>query len=196
MTTLLRFSTHLLVLIPAFGPPFIPVVLSFLLPSSKWSPTKLQTPSKILKVYTLYLPLMSLNGMLEAFFAATATPKELARQSRAMVGFSVLFLLAAGMFAHVLDSPEVGLLWANCVNMICRIGFTMGHVRVWFGDRGALLRARDVAPSLTVLISLGVMAVLVRTSEVVYQAGFGGMRNLARHVGIGGALGGLALAIW
>lgn len=189
LTILLRFSTHLLLLLPAFGPPYIPLALSFLLPAARWSPARLQTPRSILRIYTLYLPLMSLNGMLEAFFAATATPIDLARQSRAMVLFSIAFLLSAGGLARVLERPEAGLVWANCVNSLCRIVFSFRYARTWLGRRGRTVGLVDVLPRAAVAGVVGLSAGLVRASGRSNADGLSSSRNLLRHVGLGGLLG-------
>lgn len=189
LTTLLRFSTHLLLLLPAFGPPFIPLALSFLLPAARWPPARLQTPREILRIYTLYLPLMSLNGMLEAFFAATAAPSDLARQSRAMVLFSGAFLLTAGGLARALERPEAGLIWANCVNSTCRIAFTFRYARAWFGRRGRIIRLANVTPAAAVAGAIGVSAGLVRASGRHNGDGLSSWQALLRHFSFGAFLG-------
>jgi hypothetical protein len=195
LTTLLRFSTHLLLLLPAFGPPFIPLALSFLLPAARWSPARIQTPREILRIYTLYLPLMSLNGMLEAFFAATATPADLSRQSWAMVLFSGAFLLSAGGLAGVLERPEAGLVWANCVNSLCRIAFTFRYAQAFFHRRGRTLGLGDVVPKAAVAAVVGISAGLVRASSRINADGLPSLRALLRHVGVGGLLGLTCLAV-
>lgn len=189
LTTLLRVSSHLLVLLPALGPPFVPLALSVLLPSSRWSAARLQTPLDILRTYTVYLPLMSANGMLEALFAATATPADLARQSRAMVAFSAAFVGCAFLAARTLGRPEQGLVVANCVNAACRIAFAAAHARSWFGARGRAFRASDLWPTVQVGAVGALAAAGARLSAGWNADGLVGLASAAKHVGFGAVLG-------
>lgn len=195
LTTLLRFSTHLLLLLPAFGPPLLPTLLPILLP---WPPSRLSTPLRILQVYTVYLPLLSLNGMLEAFFAAFANPSLLAQQSRAMVLFSAAFVGCAWVGASWWGRPEEGLVWANCVNMTGRIGFTFWATRGWLerqekGGRHGL-SVRGIRPSWEAVAAVGAAAVVIRASAR-WAEGKGLKAQLA-HVALGAVLGLACLGVW
>ena len=72
------FYTHLSLVFLIFGPPYLPTLLSLLLPKHY-----LHTSAPlILKAYCLYLPVMALNGFLEAFVASVATERELVAQGQ------------------------------------------------------------------------------------------------------------------
>ena len=58
-----------------------------------------------------------------------------------MTGFSVLFGGSAWYFLQELDLGAKGLVYANGVNMILRIGFNLWFVRGWFKAE------REVSPS-------------------------------------------------
>jgi oligosaccharide translocation protein RFT1 len=69
LSSLLLLFTHLLLLLMAFGPPYLSIATALLLPP-RFQNTS--APS-ILRSYVLYIPMMAFNGVLEAFFASTST---------------------------------------------------------------------------------------------------------------------------
>jgi oligosaccharide translocation protein RFT1 len=184
LTTLLRLSVYLSILFPAFGPPFISTLLPRLVP---WSAARLSTPIQILKAYMLYLPLLSANGMLEAFFASTADRTDLQRQSSAMVLFSGAFLFTAGVCAKGFDKAEEGLVWANCVNMLCRIAFVWLYARRWMRKRNAGLSLSQILPGWPPVVAAVFAAWALRLSEG--WASESGWSGLVLHVSLGAILG-------
>ena len=81
-----------------------------------------------------YLPLLSLNGILEAFHAASATPEQVSLQARWMSGSSVAFALTLFFFTHIPDAVALGteqsLIYASCLGMMVRIGYAWRHARM------------------------------------------------------------------
>jgi oligosaccharide translocation protein RFT1 len=84
-----------------------------------------------------YLPLLSLNGILEAFHASTATPAEVARQARWMIGGSGVFVLSLGGLTHLpirlgsvavpRPTTEQALIYSSCAAMVVRIDYAYNH---------------------------------------------------------------------
>lgn len=200
LSTLLRQSFHLSLLLPVFLPPYLPHLLPLLLPS--WSPSQLVTPLAILQVYAFYLPLLSANGFLEAFFSATADGDDLGRQSRAMVGCVVVgAAVAAGLTrgGNGKGGAETALVWSNCVNMGCRIAFvSVLFIPKWVRKQGGGggIGWKEVVPRRAVWVVVGLSAVVVRVSERwFFGEGKGGMKALAGHIGVGGVMGAGCLVI-
>lgn len=68
------FSAILLV----FGTPYMPIVLHILLPQQYLSTSAPQ----VLEAWIWYIPVLAINGGLEAFLSSVATPSDLNQQSR------------------------------------------------------------------------------------------------------------------
>ncbi|KZT53159.1 Rft-1-domain-containing protein, partial [Calocera cornea HHB12733] len=128
LTTVLLLYTHLALFFLTLGPPLVPTLLAFLLPQRY-----LHTSApRVLVAYCAYLPTMAFNGLLEAFFSSTAEQRDLARQARAMLLFSALFLAAAYTFVSTLELGEVGLVYANTLNLTLRAGYSYAYTRRYF----------------------------------------------------------------
>jgi oligosaccharide translocation protein RFT1 len=85
LATQIAFSIILMI----FGSAYLPVVLPVVLP-----PRYLTTGApRILAAWIFYIPVLALNGGLEAFLSSAASPKDLNRQSRYEYRFSKLSLI-------------------------------------------------------------------------------------------------------
>jgi len=113
------------------GPPLAPMLLRILQP--KWADTE---ASDVLAVYCYYIPLLAINGVTEAFVAATATHEDLYYQSMFMGAFFVGFASSAYFFLRIMHLGAMGLVWANCVNMALRILFSLRFVALYFKING------------------------------------------------------------
>lgn len=129
---ILKFYSLISLLAFSLGPTLAPLLLS-LIAGSKWSATG---AGDVLGTYCYYIPLLAINGVTEAFVAATANQKELYGQSFWMGGFFAAFAGSAYLFLRVLGLGAKGLVWANAVNMGCRIIFNLGFVRRFFARNG------------------------------------------------------------
>lgn len=147
------FLLGTLVFVPPVGSIFVPLIL----PPQYQSTSAPQT----LVAYTMiYLPVMSLNGILEGFFAATTDAKGVASQSGVLAGCSLAFGATLLLFRYVhlkLDhvpfiktwtSTETSLVYANTVQMFCRI---------FFSGRHALKLGRETSQRLSTKMSWSIM---------------------------------------
>lgn len=202
LTNLVRVSLFLLAICPAFIPPFAPVVLPYLLPRQYLATSAL----KILTAYlTIYLPILSLNGILESFFAATSGVRGLGRQSVFLVicsgGFTASLWGLSRLREHLLHTstpspsallpwltPETSLVYANCLQMLLRIAFAGRHATRLYRQRTFKQRVRGVKPSWAALATVGVAGVLLRhiVDKVRWQDDL--LRRLAT-IGVGGVCG-------
>lgn len=120
----------------------------------------------VLAQYCLYLPLLALNGIAEAFVSSVATRADVHRQSLWMAAFSVAFAAAGFVTLKVLDLGAPGLVYANAVNMLGRIAWSGAFIRRYF-DRASAGKVRfafwaDV-------VARGSMGVYVASTAVLWQ---------------------------
>ncbi|KAL7422307.1 Oligosaccharide translocation protein rft1 [Cryptotrichosporon argae] len=173
-----HLSTHLLVLCPAFLPPLLPAVLPLLLPGRYAHTTAASTLATYL---TAYIPLLSLNGILEAVHAATARPADLARQARWMAASSAAFVAAlvaltqgtqrTATQSHSRALPVLGhitteqaLVYASCAAMAVRITYAAAHAHRYLAPRGLTLSVRAALPKPPVLAAAAAAGLALRVT--------------------------------
>lgn len=117
VSNIIMFYLYLSILILIFGPINSSYMLRFLI-GSKWSST---TILETIRTYCCYLPLLSLNGILEAFFQSVANGDEILRQSYMMMLLSGIFLSNCYLFIKLFKLSLEGLILANGFNMVLRI---------------------------------------------------------------------------
>ena len=115
----------------SLGPTLAPLLLR-LVAGSRWSDSG---AGEVLGTYCYYIPFLAINGVSEAFVAATASTKNLRDQSFWMAGFSVLFAASAWLFLRIWELGAKGLVLANCVNMGLRILFNLYFVKGFFREQ-------------------------------------------------------------
>ncbi|KAK1497947.1 hypothetical protein CTAM01_07584 [Colletotrichum tamarilloi] len=126
--TLLKFYILLSSIIVSIGPVAAPPLLS-LVAGQRWAS---EGAGDVLAVYCYYLPLLALNGVSESFVASVASEAQVHRQSAWMGVFSVAFGSAAFFFMRVMDLGAQGLVYANCINMLCRIVWSLAFTKSYF----------------------------------------------------------------
>ncbi|MCJ1251818.1 Oligosaccharide translocation protein rft1 [Trapelia coarctata] len=182
LTTLLHLYSLLSLLLLTTAPTLAPLLLTSIA-GPRWSHT---AAGSVLSLYCYYLPLLALNGILEAFVSAVASPAQLRTQSAWMLAFSAGFAGAGYLLLRVWGLGARGLVLANAVNMGMRILWSWGFVRGFLRGEGVGLR---IAESLPARGSMG-LGVLVAAYLRVLQDGFqGGWMDLVKTVGVGGFYG-------
>lgn len=150
----LRSSLYLGLVLVVFLPPLLPAVLPLLLPRKYIRET---TAARTLQTYLVtYLPLLSLNGILEAFHAASATPAQVALQAKVMIASSGVFALALYLLAQRAGSytTEQALIYASCVAMAVRVVYAFSHARRVAGSLSGILPKMGVVGALAVFGSV------------------------------------------
>ncbi|KAF5326076.1 hypothetical protein D9611_000906 [Ephemerocybe angulata] len=128
LSALLQVQAAVSVLFIIFGSAYLPVVLPLVLP-----PKYLATSApRVLGAWVYYIPVLALNGGLEAFLSSAASPSDLNRQSRWMFGFSVIYVSTAMLF-YRLGLGDVSLIYANTVNLSARIIYCLAFASRFFG---------------------------------------------------------------
>ena len=78
IASLLSIQIAFSMLVVTFGSSYLPIVLQLLLPAQYIS----TSAPKVLSAWIWYIPVLALNGGLEAFYSSVATPRDLRAQSR------------------------------------------------------------------------------------------------------------------
>lgn len=181
--TLLHLYTLLSLPLLTLGPTLFPLLLH-LTAGPHW--TSHPTASAVLATYSYCIPLLALNGVSEAFVAATASTAQLQRQSIWMGFFSAGFAVSAYVFLRVLGMGARGLVWANCVNMGLRVGFNLRFAKGYFGGRGVEFRVGGLVPGFWAMGGAGLVPGLLRRSEGWVGSRYGVVGELVRVAVVGG----------
>jgi oligosaccharide translocation protein RFT1 len=198
---LLLLQSHLLLILLTFLPPYLPILLAHFLPK-KYLVTS--APS-ILHAYAYYLPMMSLNGLLEAFAFSVMSTSDIQGQARWLLLTSVGFGVCVWLFCDKLGQGEVGLVLANVVSLGMRAAWAAMFAHNWFkqiwgqghptstekkkeghipdntvvndgSPKGISLR--QVLPPITVLIAFAISSQITRLSQRYFELSD---ENLLKH---------------
>jgi oligosaccharide translocation protein RFT1 len=116
---MLKFEILVGLLFIALGPNYS-LVLFEIAYKSRWARTAAPTA---LSYYCVYILAMAVNGITEAFVAATSKPTQLTTNTLVLIPFSAVYLGAT--WASVMwRYGAVGLIAANCFNMAVRITYS------------------------------------------------------------------------
>ncbi|KAF8436915.1 Rft-1-domain-containing protein [Boletus edulis BED1] len=130
LASLLSIQIAFSMLVVTFGSSYLPIVLQLLLPAQYFS----TSAPKVLSAWIWYIPVLALNGGLEAFYSSVATPQDLRAQSRWMLAFSVIYVLSATALYNI-GFSDTSLVYANIANLTARIWYTATFVVIYFGKR-------------------------------------------------------------
>ena len=130
LQTILKFYILLSNVIIAIGPLAAPPFFE-LIAGQQWSHT-----GNVIGAYCFYIPFLALNGITEAFVASVATESEVNVQSLWMAGFSAIFGASAFLFMGYLRWGIMGLMYANIINMGCRIVWSIAFIQKYFKKHG------------------------------------------------------------
>ena len=191
LSSLLLLFTHLLLVLVTFGPPYLSIATTLLLPPHFQSTS---APS-ILRSYVFYIPMMAFNGVLEAFFASTTTPSGLRNQSRWMIGFSVIFVLAAYLL-NQLGFGDSGLVYANALNLILRAVYCWIYARRYFEERGVNFGLGGAMPPRGVIGAFFWSYLVTRWSWRMYEHLSPEVLLQRTHIGVGVGCVGVCLGAW
>ncbi|KAJ7722286.1 Rft protein-domain-containing protein [Mycena maculata] len=204
LITLLSVQISLSLILLVFGTAYLPIVLPVLLPRQYLTTS---APS-VLSAWVWYIPVLALNGGLEAFISSVSTPQDLNRQSWWMAAFSIVYIGAAIQLYgwHFGDSS---LVFANIINLSARIAYAADFVSNYFSKNSArsALTWRKVLPGWSLCVVCGASWAMVRRMEKELnvlgtiaraEAGISVLMNkpVLLHVALGGVLGCVCLGTW
>ena len=178
LTTLIRLYLLLCLFATCLGPPLAPILLR-LVAGSRWTYT--EAPS-VLAIYCYYIPLLAINGILEAFVSVVATDLQITRQTFWKIAFFGAFAGTGYLAIRVLELGARGLVVANAVTMGLRIWWSWGLVQGYWGrvGSGEGLRVGDLVPGVgSMAVGVAARGALV-VMETGAREGEGGLVELMR----------------
>ncbi|EMR10079.1 hypothetical protein PNEG_01830 [Pneumocystis murina B123] len=116
------------IFIVTFGPLYC-VAFIKVVAGSKWSKT--YAPS-VLKLYILYIPIMAINGITEAFVQAVATSNDIKAQSYWMFFFSGLLMFMGCFFLNYFKLGVNGIIFINIINLSARAIWCFVYIYHYF----------------------------------------------------------------
>jgi len=202
LRSLLSVQVSLSLIFLTFGSAYLPIFLPLLLPQQYMA----TSAPRILAAWIWYIPVLALNGGLEAFLSSVASPKDLNEQSRWMVAFSIIYILAA-ICLYRLGLGDTSLVYANILNLSARIAYCLHFISTYFINQRSqyTFRRLNAFPSWTLCITCTLSTVLLHLSKkqldaerLAAELGRAAILNkfVLLHVGIGGALTITCLGAW
>ncbi|KAF3071429.1 Oligosaccharide translocation protein RFT1 [Trichoderma lentiforme] len=154
--TILRLYILLSSIIVSIGPFAAPALLSIVV-GSRWAGSG---AGQVLGTYCFYIPFMGLNGITEVFVASVATEAQVHRQSFWMGIFSAVFAASAFLLMSVFPLGAQGLVYANSINMLCRIIWSGAFIVSFFKSHGLEFAPTSLFPTTTIVASLSTLGLL------------------------------------
>ncbi|KAF8558427.1 Rft-1-domain-containing protein [Imleria badia] len=202
IASLLSVQIAFSMLVVTFGSSYLPIVLQLLLPAQYISTSAPQ----VLTAWIWYIPVLALNGGLEAFYSSVATPQDLRTQSRWMLAFSVIYILSASALYNI-GFGDTSLVYANIANLTARIWYTATFIEVYFGKRmkSHQLSLANIVPGwkFSGMVALSFLAISgnharQHLADEVQRLGRRALFSprVLGHVGLGGGLGLVCVGVW
>ncbi|KAH9477026.1 Oligosaccharide translocation protein RFT1 [Psilocybe cubensis] len=141
--TLLSLQLTLSSIFLVFASTYAPLLLPLLLPPAYHA----TSAPRVLAAWVWYIPVLAVNGGLEAFMASVASAQELNSQSRWMVAFSFLYILSA-ITLYRTGFGDTALVYANILNLSARIVYTLRFASRFFdAQESASIAASKSTPT-------------------------------------------------
>lgn len=153
------------ILVIVFATVYLPIFLHLLLPSQYLS----TSAPKVLAAWMWYIPALAINGVLEAFFSSIATSEDLRRQSRWLVGFSVVFIASAIGF-YVSGFDDVSLVYANIINLAARIIYATQYTSAFFSRNKTVHRWSASMPTWQFIVAATLSYLAISRTNTHHQS--------------------------
>lgn len=161
---------YLLMALPlvSVAPYVLPLVVRRII-GADWYTT---STASLLATYCYYIPLMAVNGILDAFVTSVATPTQLRAQSVWMLVFTAIYGVGAWAMLKKFELGAAGLVGANMVNMALRIIWSLDFLRRWVRESdkadGRLLEhvATESLPASASVIVTGLIILASRLQDL------------------------------
>ena len=174
LALLVKLVTLIGMFAAAFGPAYSHTLLH-LLYGARISAT---SAPLVLQFYSVYILCMAVNGVSEAFVHATAPVAALPAINAAMIAISATYIVAAGSLLYALGT--VGLVLANCLNMLLRVTFSAVYAERHFRGHRVRFSVRDCLPDVAVCGAFVAALFVTQVSRARLES-----QSVVAHVGVG-----------
>lgn len=165
----------------SFGPSFSYTLIKIVY-GSRWSETEAPT---VLACYSIYIVLLAVNGVTEAFIHAVLDSKGLQQTNYLLVLFSAAHI-AASVFC-IRKFGASGLILADGVSMVIRISTSLFYIRLHFHRSLPSFSLKSLMLERASLLAFAATCITCRASEQVL---LGSLRSpslllITHHIGVG-----------
>ena len=175
LAVLVRCISIVGLLAAAFGPAYAHLAL-LLLYGPRWAGTEAPLA---LALYSQYLALLAINGILEAFVHSVADARQLAASNAWLVAFTAAH---AGLSAAAVRAGgAAGLIGADAANMALRIAYCLAFTRHRFRGTVPGFRLRHLLPSRQTVAALVGAAAVTSASRAALLPGSSALAHLAQR---------------
>uniref|UniRef100_A0A1A9UHZ1 Protein RFT1 homolog n=1 Tax=Glossina austeni TaxID=7395 RepID=A0A1A9UHZ1_GLOAU len=120
-------------------------------------------PEILLKWHCLAICFLAINGITEGYMFATNTSHDIDKYNYLLAVFSISFLLLSYLLTTIFG--PVGFIFANCINMFCRICYSARFIWLQYKPLG-VNPLRDFVPSKMFLFTVFVGGLLCNSAMV------------------------------
>lgn len=161
MQYLCIFYFNLCLLIGIAGYANSAYLLQFLLGgrASKWANTGI---FHIFPQYITYIPFLAFNGILEAFFSSVADGRDIRRFSIFMSVLTIVILLCLYIFITHFQMGISGLILANSINMLLRIGYCSFFIRSFYQKNGISISVASALKRIRSPLAVGISIAILQ----------------------------------
>ena len=183
LTTLCRLMCIIGLSIAAFGPNYSHLLFRIL-----YGPHYSSSAAPVaFGWYCLYLFIIAINGITEAFVHAVGSEAWLNKFNRWLIVCSVVYLSVAVLLVRY---GVRGMILANCVNMVMRIWSSLAFIKRWKDpadpkSKPTVTSITSLIPQAPVLAAFGLSFLVTHFTEQAVYAEFGSLPRAAAHVGVG-----------
>lgn len=124
---IISFYIYLSIIITIFGPLNSGYLIQKII-GNNWS----NHVSNTIPLYTLYLPLLAFNGILESVHQSTASGDEVVTYTYYMIFFSIIFMITSYIGIDKFQLSLHGLILSNMFNMVLRIFYCYGFIKHFY----------------------------------------------------------------
>ncbi|TRM66680.1 Rft protein-domain-containing protein [Schizophyllum amplum] len=196
LLNVLSLQLALSLIFVTFAVPYLPVMLPFVL-SPKWMAT---SAPHILQAWMWYVPVLAVNGSLEAYVSSVSSEAALGAWSRYLTLASPVFP-AMALSLYRAGFGDAALVYANMASLAARIAYC---VRYAFPPASKESKAQqgltllDALPGRAVLLACGVASVAIRasSSHLLDNPEHPYLLCVLAHVVFGGCLGVTCVVAW
>ena len=175
---------HLLLALPflTVAPAYVGRAMALVLSGSRWTPAGRIAATDALRAYCYYVPILGLNGVLEAFVQAVGSEAELGTLSSVFVLCSGVYALALFVLARGIAPSPSALVYAGAISMSVRLLWNARFARRWLAERGwPLPGLKTLLPhwaGVGAWMAAGIVAQRTRHLGVVRHVGFGALAGV------------------